>query len=364
MKNLKLRTLRPYFLGAGILSVLVVTSCTQAVQDRLIDQAISNRLVDQVDPLAGDGLQVLICGSGSPLPSREAAGPCVAVAAGGRVWIVDAGDGSADNLQLWGVSGNSIAGILLTHFHSDHIAEIPEMNLQSWVAGRQDALPVYGPVGVTDVVDGFQLAYKHSHQYRTEHHGADFLDTNIGELRAVPFGIGAGDPPGTEVEVFASEGLRVRAIKVAHAPVDPAVAYRFDYRGRSVVISGDTTASDAVVTLSRDADVLVHEALAAHLIRRLSVIAGEAGRSRVAKIAHDITDYHATPVEVAEIANRSNVGLLAYYHMVPYPDNFAIKQAWLRGVSDVRPTGVETGFDGLLIDLPPDSKEIEIRDIR
>ncbi len=348
-------------LAAGIL--LLGIGCTSGIQDRLIDRVITTRMANQVDPLANDGLQVLICGSSSPLPSREAAGPCVIVAAGGRIWIVDAGDGSAENLQLWGINGGSIAGVLLTHFHSDHIEDLQAMNLQSWVAGRDAPLPVYGPDGVADVVDGFQLAYKHSHEYRTAHHGADLLPAAAGDLRAMPLAIQKGDPAGTAVEVFSEDGLRVRAIKVEHAPVDPAVAYRFDYRGRSVVISGDTTASEAVVTLSRDVDVLVHEALAAHIVRRMTSAAEKADNPRMAKITHDILDYHATPLEVAEIANRANVQLLVYYHMVPYPENALVGDVWTRGVSDVRAEGVELSFDGMLIVLPPDSNEIKLEDV-
>ena len=348
-------------LAAGML--LLGIGCTSGIQDRLIDRVITTRMANQVDPLANDGLQVLICGSSSPLPSRDAAGPCVIVAAGGRLWIVDAGDGSAENLQLWGINGGSIAGVLLTHFHSDHIEDLQAMNLQSWVAGRDAPLPVYGPDGVGDVVDGFQLAYKHSHEYRTAHHGADLLPAAAGDLRAMPLAIQKGDPAGTAVEVFSEDGLRVRAIKVEHAPVDPAVAYRFDYRGRSVVISGDTTASEAVVTLSRDVDVLVHEALAAHIVRRMTSAAEKADNPRMAKITHDILDYHATPLEVAEIANRANVQLLVYYHMVPYPENALVGDVWTRGVSDVRSEGVELSFDGMLIVLPPDSNEIKLEDV-
>ena len=68
-------------------------------------------------------------------------------------------------------------------------------------------------------------------------------------------------------------------------------------------------------------------------------------------------------MQVAEIANRANVGLLVYYHMVPYPENAMISQIWMRGVSDVRSEAVELSYDGMLIDLPPDSTEIEIENI-
>ncbi|MYF04588.1 MAG: MBL fold metallo-hydrolase, partial [Holophagales bacterium] len=103
--------------------------------------------------LLDDGaLHVVICGSGSPLPSAERAGPCTAVIAGGRMFLIDVGPGSTENLRLWGLPMGSLAGVLLTHFHSDHIGELGEVVFASWTGGRAVPLDVYGPVGVEQVV--------------------------------------------------------------------------------------------------------------------------------------------------------------------------------------------------------------------
>jgi ribonuclease Z len=336
------------------------SACTAGLQDTIARSVIEGRMSDMYDPTDYPGLQAVVCGAGSPLPSREAAGPCVAVMAGGKVWIVDAGDGSAENLNLWRVPGQNIAGILLTHFHSDHIAELPDFKLQRWVGGAQTPMPIYGPEGVDEITTGYNQAYRQSHRYRIDHHGADFLEARAALLEPRSIGISATDPEGSRVVVLEEDGLRITAIKVAHAPVDPAVAYRFDYRGRSVVVSGDTIKSEALAGLARDADVLFHEALAAHIVRTMSEVATEVGRDRPARITMDILDYHATPVEAAETANDAGVRLLVYYHAVPYPFNAALESLFLRGVSDVRPDGVELGFDGLLVRLPPESTRVEI----
>src|SRR5262249_25960970 len=102
-----------------------------------------------------DELSVLFCGTGSPLPATTRAGPCTLIAAGDRLYLVDAGIDSARNLMLWRVPLDRIAGVFVTHFHSDHIGELGEIRLQTWVAGRAKPLPIYGPEGIDEVVSGF-----------------------------------------------------------------------------------------------------------------------------------------------------------------------------------------------------------------
>src|SRR3546814_15847698 len=79
--------------------------------------------------------------------------------------------------------GERINGVLFTHFHSDHIGDLGEFNLQTWGAGRPTPLQVYGPEGVARVVTGFQEAYALDAGYRTAHHGADFLPPRSEERR-------------------------------------------------------------------------------------------------------------------------------------------------------------------------------------
>jgi len=59
--------------------------------------------------------------------------------------------------------------------------------------------------------------------------------------------------------VYEANGVRVTAFLVDHGVVKPAFGYRVDYRGRSVVLSGDTRPSDTVVKFASGADLLIHE---------------------------------------------------------------------------------------------------------
>jgi len=346
-------------IGAGVVLALagVLLFRIPAVQDLLIRRMVAQRVASADWLLAPDALRVALCGTSAPLPHPSRAKTCTAVFAAGRFWIVDTGPSSWNNLALWRVDGAKIGGILYTHFHSDHIAELGEFNLQTWAAGRPAALRVFGPPGVERVVAGFTEAYALDTGYRIAHHGAEFLPEATARMEPVAV---VAEGPGSVV-VLEEDGLRITAFPVDHRPIVPAYGYRFDYRGRSVVVSGDTTKTPALVTAASGADVLVHEAQANHLIAIIGDAAEAAGRGRVAKIMHDIPSYHTTPVEAAEAANAARVRLLVFSHLNPPPPNRLAERPFLRGVADVRSEGWILGDDGTLVTLPAESDVVTIR---
>lgn len=338
--------------GAGLVRV-------PAVQDALIAREVARRTSGAHLPPWNDGaLRVLLCGTASPMPHPTRARPCVAVFAGDKFWVVDTGPGSWNKFGLWQINAAAVGGILYTHFHSDHIGDLGEFNLQTWVAGRPGPLAVYGPPGVERVVNGFSEAYALDNGYRTAHHGADVMVPAVGKMEAHPVA-GPADGAGPTV-VLKDQGLTITAFAVDHAPIHPAYGYRFDYRGRSVVISGDTVKTANVIAAAKGADVLVHEAQANHLVALLQARMKEANRPRIAKILGDIPSYHTTPVQAAEIANEAGVRLLVMYHLTPPPPAWVVEQAFVRGVDAVRPKDWVLGDDGTLVTLPPDSTVVTV----
>jgi ribonuclease Z len=177
-------------------------------------------------------------------------------------------------------------------------------------------------------------------------------------MQPMPVTIPAG---AVSLPILEHEGLRISAFPIDHRPIVPAYGYRFDYRGRSVVVSGDTAKSASLVAAAKGADVLVHEAQANHLIAIVGEAAAAVGRDRVAKIMADIPSYHTTPVEAAEQANAAHVRLLVLSHLNPAPPNRFAAHAFVRGVSEVRPEGWVMGDDGLLIELPAGSEAVKMR---
>lgn len=360
--------MRRLFRAGMALSVLVaalvaLVLASPWLQDALVRRMAARILSDSRAELFDPGaLRAVVCGSASPLADLKRAGPCVAVFAAGRFYVVDTGLGSWENFAIWRIAGERVGAIFYTHFHSDHIAELGEWNLQTWAAGRRDPLRVVGPRGVERVVAGFAEAYALDSGYRTAHHGPDTMNPERGEMNAQPFDLAADQPTGTVV--FEENGLVVRAFAVDHAPIEPAVGYRFDYKGRSLVVSGDTVRAESLVTASRGADVLFHEAQANFLVEILAEEAAAAGRTSYARIMKDIPSYHTSPVQAAEIANDAGVKLLVLYHLTPPPPNRLVERIFLRGVADVRSDGVVLSRDGFSVTLPGGSDDVVTGAIR
>src|SRR5262245_53224155 len=220
-----MRRVLGWTLGPGPVLALagVLLFRVPAVQDLLIRRMVASRVAPADWLFAPDALRVALCGTSAPLPHPRRAKSCTAVFAAGRFWIVDTGPSSWNNLALWRVDAAKIGGILYTHFHSDHIAELGEFNLQTWAAGRPAPLRVFGPPGVERLVAGFAEAYALDTRYRIAHHGAELLPEATARMEPVAI---VAEGPGSVV-VLEEDGLRITAFPVDHRPIVPAYGYRF-----------------------------------------------------------------------------------------------------------------------------------------
>ncbi|MEZ5568932.1 MAG: MBL fold metallo-hydrolase [Halioglobus sp.] len=343
----------------GVIAALALLAVSQraGIATRLLERGLEARLGSDVIDSFPDGLHVALCGAGGPLPAPRASGPCVAVVAGRQLFMVDSGTDGVRNLGRMGYQTGNIAGVFLTHFHSDHIDGLGEVATLRWAGGGNKApLPVYGPPGVERVVQGFNDAYAQDVVYRHAHHGNLVADPSGAGLSARPF---AHPAPGELTTVFTGGGLTVEALRVEHSPVDPAVGYRFTYKGRTALITGDTSQSDNITRFAQGVDLLVHEALAPNLVNMMHDAAVKNGNEVMAKVTHDILDYHASPVEAAETARDAGVGHLLYYHIVPPLIIPGQKTLFLNGAQDIFPD-YTIGEDGVTFALPANSREITL----
>lgn len=311
---------------------------------------------------AADGLKITLCGTSGPLPVRDRAKPCVAVQAGGSLYLVDIGPEATENLQTWRMPLASAKAVFITHLHSDHIGDLGEFNMQSWVAGRPAPLAVVGPPGVEKLAAGFNQAYEIDHGFRNAHHehGDIKLPIAAGLLVAKPL-----KPPGTldaakpqTMSAWSENGLTVTAIVVAHDPATPAYAYRFDYKGRSVVVSGDTRKWPPLSEASKGADVLIHEAQNSDMTKQMSAGLKMQGNARMSSIMADTLSYHTTPVEAAEIAKAAGVKALVLSHLTQAGLPFYTPETFTKGMDAVGFANWRLATDGLTIDLPAGSDQL------
>lgn len=354
-----LPAMRRVILGTVVLILVVAglgwifrARITMRVMERVVAGNLGAGRVSELP----DGLHVGLCGAGSPLPDPERSGPCVAIVAGDALWVVDAGSGASRGLSRMRLPPGRVRGVLLTHFHSDHIDGLGELLLQRWAGGAHgEPTPVHGPPGVEAVLDGFTRAYALDSGYRVAHHGPEIVPPGGAGGVAQTFPMPA---EGESAVVIEEDGLVVRVFAVEHAPVEPAVGYRFEYGGRSVLVSGDTKKSATVERFARGVDVLVHEALSPKLVGVMTRGAARAGVANVEKITRDIQDYHTSPVEAAEIAQAAGARHLLFHHIVPPLPVAPLRTIFLEGVADAYAGPATIGTDGTWFTLPAGSDEI------
>lgn len=310
-----------------------------------------------VHALAQDSLKVIFCGTSGPLPIVGRAKPCTAIQAGGSLYLVDIGPEATENFLMWRLPLATVKAVFISHLHSDHIGDLGEFTMQSWIAGRPQPLSLVGPAGVDKLAVGFNLAYENDHRFRKahhEHHGIPFpLPT--GELTAKIITI--GKPDGT-AEAWNDGDLTVTAIRVAHDPVAPAFGYRFDYKGRSVVVSGDTRKWPALATASRGTDVLIHEAQSNEMTWMTSQGLKMLGNLRTSSIMADTVSYHTEPVEAADLARAAGVRTLVLTHLTQAGLPFYTPESFTKGMDDGGKLDWRLAADGMTIDLPVGSTAI------
>ena len=242
-------------------------------------------------------MEIVLTGTGSPLPDANRAGPSTLVKAGETQILVDAGRGVVMRMAGAGSLPGLLAGVLVTHLHSDHICALNDVITTHWVMSQGNAtLQIYGPVGMAEFVDRQLRALEPDIGYRIEHHDVLTNPPKVDVTELVP-----GDS-------FALGEVQIATAATEHAPVRPTVGFRLEHDGRTAALVGDTVPCDGVDELAAGADVYVQTVLRRDIIELLP---GE--------MAQDILDYHSGVVEAAQTAERVGAKRLALTHMVPAP---------------------------------------------
>ena len=337
----------------SIFIIGLVSLNSHSVQDRILNIGLEN-ILSSTKPFLDeeDTLKVVVCGSRSPLPSPGRAESCVLVEAGDDIYIFDLGNGSVNNLTQYQVPWPNVKAVLITHMHSDHMADLPDAHLQSWIQGRTSPLKVYGPEGINLVTKGFELAYSADYQYRNEHHGDEMLPMSIAGFNAIQIINNQFIPNDTP-------GLEILPFVVDHYPVNSAFGFKISYKDRTVVISGDTIHDGSVQKYSQDVDLLVHSAISIDIVERMR---GIAPIPQMDKILFDIQDYHTSIEEAGEIARDANVEHLLIYHSIPTPRNALMERVFFRPIEGVF-ENYSLSNDGTRVIMPVGDDDVFIDEI-
>jgi ribonuclease BN (tRNA processing enzyme) len=251
-----------------------------------------------VPPKAGALLVVL--GTGTPNADPDRSGPALAVVVNDVSYLVDAGPGvvrraaAAQRAGVAALAPSRLDRVFITHLHSDHTVGLPDLIFTPWVLERTAPLSVYGPPGIAAMTRHLEQAYVEDVRVRID--GAE--PANETGYKAAAHEVAPGI-------VYRDSNVVVRAFTVPHGDWRTAYGYRFDGGGRSIVISGDTHASDAVVRACNGCDVLVHE-----------VYSAERFKTRPADWQRYHAAAHTSTTELAALATRARPKLLVLYHQL------------------------------------------------
>jgi ribonuclease BN (tRNA processing enzyme) len=277
----------------------------------------------EAQPPAGEsGTRLVLLGTGTPNAEADRSGPSLAIVANGVPYIVDAGPGvvrraaAARDAGITALDPANLAIVFLTHLHSDHTAGLPDLIFTPWTLGRAEPLHIIGPHGTRAMARHLEQAYRADVHIRLD---------GLEPANRTGWRVNAQDvEPGV---VYEDANVRVTAFLVKHGSWKQAFGYRFDTADRSIVVSGDTVPTDAVVRACDGCDILVHEVYSQ---------AGFEQRSPEWQRYHSA--FHTSAVQLGQLAARARPKLLVLTHTLLWgstPDELVAE--------------VKSGFDGNVV---------------
>lgn len=271
---------------------------TPALGAALLINAPPTERAQKTLPSLADSTTVILLGTGMPRPDPDASGPATVVTVGSRVFLFDAGAGVMRRLAAAHLPINGVTALFITHLHTDHTLGYPDLIFTTWVMGRKRPLEAYGPHGLKAMTANIIAAWQVDEDVRTnglEHEPANGYAVDVHEIK-----------PGV---VYDSGGVRVTAFRVLHGSLPEPYGYRIDTPDRSIVVSGDTRPSSALIAAARNVDVLVHEVYSSAKLAPEKRSGGDDWPTYMHQ-------FHTSDVELGKIAAEDKPKLLVLTHII------------------------------------------------
>ncbi|KFA25440.1 MBL fold metallo-hydrolase [Xanthomonas vasicola] len=281
-------------------------------------------------PFPAEGSVLVLLGTkGGPTPSPLRAAAANALVIDGQPYLIDCGNGVAQQLAKAGIRLPMLRDIFLTHHHSDHSADLLNVVWLAWASGLQTAVHLYGPPGIAKMVNAF-----------VEMNAID-IEARIREEGRPPFKqlihVHEFDQPGT---VLKNDQATVTATLVDHYTLKPAFAYRFEAHDRSVVFSGDTRYLPALAEFAKNTDILVHEVMYLPALQKMLQT-----NDNAPTLLDHLLKSHSTSEEVGKIADAAKAKMLVLNHFVPGGDASITDAMWSEGARRHYPGPIVVGKD-------------------
>ncbi len=247
--------------------------------------------------------QVVMLGTGTPIPTPNRSGPSTAIVVDGKAYLVDFGPGVVRRAAEASTEyGGKIAALnvdqleiaFLTHLHHDHSAGLPDLIYTGWTHGRTSPFKLYGPPGTESMAMHVGKAWEEDNRYRL--YGLEPATTEGWKIDAEDVEEGV---------VYQDSRVKVEAFNVKHGTWPNAFAYKFTTPDKVIVISGDAAYDTRIETMASGADILIHEVMSEEAISQRSIFWQSYHRSN-----------HTSSVDLARLASRAKPGLLVLYHVL------------------------------------------------
>lgn len=255
--------------------------------------------------------------AGGPPPRNDRSQPANALVVNGTAYLIDLGENAVRQISRAGINVRDAGPIFITHNHSDHTMGLPALVATQWEAQRRAKITIIGPPGTGELVDGMMAFLKVNSEIRQSEGYPSPISTLV-DAKEVKPGL-----------VYQDVNVRVTAVPNTHYNFPAgsvargkhgSYSYRFDTKNRSVIFTGDTGVSPALVTLAHDADVLVTEVSDAEevlsLFKRTGRWAAKTPEEQREWLRHQRNE-HLSPDDVGHMAAAAGVKMVVLTHLTP-----------------------------------------------